>query len=125
MAELANLGDVPSGLWPAWSDTRVDAVASMAGDAAMFGQAGLAKVTVPVMAIGGTADRDSPFVWSTQRTYEYASSLRKVEVTLNDAEHLIFAGECDRLPSAEPSSPTTQTARRCLRAVVAVPTVTA
>jgi predicted dienelactone hydrolase len=95
MADLTGLGSVPSGLWPAWADPRVDAVIVMAGDAAMFGQAGLAEVTVPVMAMGGTADRDSPFMWGTQPTYEYTSSPRKVEIAYEEAEHLIFAGECE------------------------------
>jgi predicted dienelactone hydrolase len=95
MAELAGLGSVPPGLWPAWADPRVDAVISMAGDAAMFGQDGLAEVTVPVMAIGGTADKDAPFMWGTRPAYEYVSSFRKVEIALDGAEHLIFAGECD------------------------------
>jgi predicted dienelactone hydrolase len=95
MADLAGLDSVPTGLWPGWADPRVDAVVAMAGDAAMFGQAGLAKISVPVMAMGGTADRDSPFMWGTQPTYEYAASPRKVEIGFEKAEHLIFAGECD------------------------------
>ena len=31
MADLAGLGALPTGLWPAWADPRVDAVVSMAG----------------------------------------------------------------------------------------------
>jgi predicted dienelactone hydrolase len=95
MADLAGLASMPSGLWPAWADPRVDAVVAMAGDAAMFGRAGLAEINVPVMAMGGTADKDSPFKWGTQPTYEYATSPRKVEIAFEKAEHLIFAGECD------------------------------
>jgi predicted dienelactone hydrolase len=97
IADLASLASVPPGLWPAWSDPRVDAVVSMAGDAAMFGKAGLAEMTVPVLAIGGTADTDSPFEWGTRLTYAHASSRRKVEVALEGAAHLIFAGDCDRV----------------------------
>lgn len=66
----------------------------MAGDAAMFGEPGLAEVTVPVMAIGGTADTDSPFEWGTQLTYDHVASDRKIEVALDDAGHLVFAGDC-------------------------------
>ena len=97
IADLASVGSVSPGLWPAWSDPRVDAVVSMAGDAAMFGAPGLAEITVPVMAIGGTADTDSPFEWGTRLTYDHVSSVRKVEVALTGAAHLIFAGECDRV----------------------------
>lgn len=97
LEDMAALADISSGsadLWQAWADPRVDAVISMAGDAAMFGQAGLAEVTVPVMAIGGTADTDSPFQWTTQPSYEYPSSPRKVQIALEGARHFIFGGRC-------------------------------
>jgi predicted dienelactone hydrolase len=96
MADLAGLDPKPSELWPGWADPRVDAAISMAGDAAMFGQAGLAQITVPVMAIGGTADTDSPFQWTTQPTYEHAAAPRKAQVALQDAKHFIFAGPCQQ-----------------------------
>ncbi len=95
MGDRAGLGSLHPSLWPALSDPRVDAVVAMAGDAAMFGEQGLAEVTVPVMALGGTADTDSPFDWGTRLTYDNVSSVRKVEVALEDAAHLIFAGECE------------------------------
>ena len=97
IADRAGLSSVPAGLWPAWSAPRVDAVVAMAGDAAMFGEQGLAELSVPVMAIGGTADTDSPFEWGTRLTYDNVSSARKVEIELEDAAHLVFAGECDRV----------------------------
>lgn len=97
MASLANLEAVPDGLWPAWADPRVDAVVSMAGDAFFFGQPGLAEIDVPVMAIGGTSDVDSPYMWSTQPAYEYVSGLRKVRVALEGAEHMIFTGPCEKI----------------------------
>ncbi|UCH24250.1 MAG: alpha/beta fold hydrolase [Trueperaceae bacterium] len=97
VAELAGLDSRPTELWPAWTDGRVDAVVSLAGDAVMFGGPGLAELVVPVMAIGGTADTDSPFMWGTGLTYNHASSSRRAEVALEDAAHLIFAGECDNV----------------------------
>jgi predicted dienelactone hydrolase len=97
IAGAAGVGSVPAGLWPAWSASEVDAVVSMAGDAAMFGEPGLAEITVPVLAIGGTADTDSPFEWGTQLTYDHVSSDRKIEVALEGAAHLIFAGDCTSL----------------------------
>lgn len=95
MADLAGLDSVPAHLWPSWADPRVDAVVSMAGDAAVFGRAGLAAVNVPVLAIGGTADRDAPFEWGTRPAYEHSTGRRKVEIAPTDAEHLIFAGRCE------------------------------
>lgn len=97
MASLAGLDSVPEELWPAWANPRVDAIVPMAGDAFFFGQAGLAEITVPVMAIGGTLDSDSPFMWGTYPTYEYVSSPRKIRIALTDAEHMIFSGPCENI----------------------------
>lgn len=98
MAELAGFDGVPEGLWPGWGDPRVDAVVSMAGDAYFFGEAGLANITIPVMALGGTADTGTPYLWGTQPTYEYVSSSTKVRVAFEDAEHMIFGATCEALP---------------------------
>ena len=97
MASLAGLEAIPDGFWPEWSDPRVDAVVSMAGDAFFFGEAGLAEIEMPLMAIGGTDDKDSPYMWSTHPAYEYASSSRKVRVALDGAEHMIFTGPCEKV----------------------------
>ena len=69
----------------------------MAGDAFFFGESGLAKIDIPVMAIGGTADQDAPFTWSTAPTYEYSYSTRKVEIALEGAEHMIFTASCEKV----------------------------
>lgn len=98
MAALAGLEGPPSNLWPAWADPRVDAIVPLAGDAFFFGQAGLAGITVPVMAVGGTADQDAPYRWGTQPAYEYVSSAKKVRIALMDAGHMIFTGPCEASP---------------------------
>lgn len=95
MAELAGLDAIPDGLWSAWADPRIDAAVSMAGDAYLFDEAGLAEIDVPLLAIGGTGDRDTPYMWGTHPTYEFASSPRKARIALHDAEHMVFAGPCE------------------------------
>ena len=97
MAELAGLDAIPEGLWPYWSDPRVGAIVPMAGDAYFFGQTGLAQIDVPVLAIGGTLDSDTPFLWGPQPTYEHASSPKKALFALNDAEHMIFTNTCESI----------------------------
>ena len=94
MAERVGLGTVPDGLWPNWSDDRVDAVVSMAGDAVMFGAAGLRSMNVPVAALGGTADRDTPYATGAALTYRHGASPRAVQVGLVGAEHFAFTGPC-------------------------------
>lgn len=98
MATQAGLQSIPEGLWPAWADPRVGAVVALAGDAFFFGEEGLAEIDVPVLAIGGTHDMDSPFSWGTQPTYAHVSSPAKVRVALDGAEHMIFTGPCERIP---------------------------
>lgn len=97
MAQLAGLNHVPEGLWPAWSDSRVDAIVPMAGDAYFFGQSGLANIGVPVLAIGGTLDSDTPFLWGPEPTYEHTSSSEKALLALKDAEHMIFTNTCEAI----------------------------
>lgn len=78
-----------------FDDHRIDAVVSMAGDAAMFGEEGLAELDIPVMVVGGTADTDTPFEWGPGLTYDHISSPRKVQVALEGAGHMVFTGECE------------------------------
>ena len=56
MAARAGLDPMPEGLWPSLGDPRVTAIIPMAGDSYLFDKAGLAKITIPMMAMGGTAD---------------------------------------------------------------------
>jgi predicted dienelactone hydrolase len=99
MADLAGLDSIPEGLWhKAWSDPRVDAIVPLAGDALFFGQNGLAEISVPVLAIGGTLDSDAPYMWGTYPAYAYASSATKVRIALIGAEHMIFTGPCEAVP---------------------------
>lgn len=97
MVGEAGLDTGPQGLWPSVRDERVDAVVSLAGDAYLFGRAGLAEINVPVMAIGGTGDGDTPYDWGTQPTFEFVSSPVKARVALEGAGHMIFTGRCDRV----------------------------
>lgn len=98
MADLAGLDETPDGLWPAWTDRRIAAIVTMAGDAFFFGHEGLAEINVPVMAIGGTKDNDAPYEWGTHPAYEYSSSPRKVLISLTDAEHMVFTNPCVKIP---------------------------
>jgi len=98
MTAFAGLDAIPTELWSVFDDARVDAVVPMAGDAYLFDQAGLAEITVPVMAIGGSRDTGTPYLWGTAMTYEHVSSTTKAIVTFENAEHMIFASTCEALP---------------------------
>ncbi len=98
MAALAGLDPLPEGLWPVWADPRVVAIVPMAGDSYIFDQAGLAEITIPVMAMGGTRDNSTPYEWGTQPTYEYVSSQNRSLVAFERARHMIFTEKCDAVP---------------------------
>lgn len=97
MATRAGLDPMPTGLWPSFGDPRVTAIIPMASDSYLFDKAGLAKITIPMMAIGGTADTGTPYTWGIKPAYDNASSKQKVLVTLEGAEHTITAS-CTNMP---------------------------
>jgi len=103
MARRAGLRGVPSGLWPSLGDPRVKAVISMAGDAYPFDRRGLAELTVPVMALGGTVDDGTPYAWGTGLTYDNAGSDDKSLVTFPGAGHMIFLDSCEDIPWVQKS----------------------
>ena len=103
MAMRAGLDEVPSGVWPSFGDPRVKAVISMAGDSYLFDRRGLAKLKVPVMAMGGTIDDGTPYTWGAKLTYDHVGSENKTLVTFPGAGHFLFADPCESLPWVENS----------------------
>ena len=98
MAEYAGLAEAPDALWPSFGDERVDAIVPIAGDAFLFDAKGLASITVPMMAIGGTADTGTPWDWGSKLSYHYASSAEKSLVGSVGAEHMVAGSSCDDMP---------------------------
>lgn len=96
----AGLGiEIPeSGLWPALGDDRVDAIASLAGDAYLFGPEGLASVTVPTLALGGTMDSGTPWAWGTEMTFDHVGSSQRLLVGMEGGEHFLPMTDCADLP---------------------------
>ncbi|MCH9681131.1 MAG: alpha/beta fold hydrolase [Deltaproteobacteria bacterium] len=98
LAALAGLDAVPEGNWPSFADPRVTAIIPIAGDAYMFDGVGLSEITVPMMAIGGTADTGTPFDWGVQLAYDEVSSPYKALVGFEGAEHMFPANDCADMP---------------------------
>jgi predicted dienelactone hydrolase len=70
----------------------------MAGDSYLFDKAGLSNITIPMMAMAGTADTGTPYEWGAKPAYDYASSEQKALVALVGAEHMIFSTPCENQP---------------------------
>ncbi|MEO8392858.1 MAG: alpha/beta fold hydrolase [Chloroflexota bacterium] len=99
MAKLVGLDSIPQGLWPAMGDARVNALVTMSGDSYMFGEKGLAEVTLPVLAVGGTRDTATPYKWGVRPTYDNVSSQQKILATFENADHYISLTSCADAPS--------------------------
>jgi len=97
MAEAAGFDSNEDAYRAAEIDPRISAIVPIAGDAFFFGPEGLAEIEIPVLAIGGTDDVDSPYLWGTYPTFEYANSGYKALVGLRGAEHMIFTGPCENV----------------------------
>ena len=90
---------MPEGLWPPVGDPRVTAIVSIAGDSYIFDKEGLSRITVPMMAIGGTADTGTPYEWGIKPWYAFTSSQnRTVQLSFNGAEHMFAANLCEDMP---------------------------
>lgn len=98
IAERAGLDSPPEGLWPSLGDPRVTAIIPIAGDAYLFDQAGLANITIPMMAIGGTADTGTPYEWGSKLSYDYVASEQKTLVGFVGAEHMFMSAPCEDMP---------------------------
>ncbi|MEO7398848.1 MAG: alpha/beta fold hydrolase [Ilumatobacteraceae bacterium] len=103
MAMRAGLDEVPSGVWPSFGDPRVKAVISLAGDAYLFDQRGLAELEVPIMVMGGTIDEGTPYTWGAKLTYDHVGSNNKTLVSFPGAGHFLFVDPCENLPWVESS----------------------
>ena len=82
-------------LIPVIVNSRVDAIFPMSGTMEMHGQPGLAKITIPMMTLFGSADPAAP--WMTP-AYEDVGSEQKSQVVFANAGHGIFYNQCEAFP---------------------------
>ncbi len=99
MAQLLGLDSIPQGLWPAMGDARIDALVTIAGDAYMFDEQGLAEITIPVLALGGTSDAATLYDWGIRPTYDHVSSQQKILAAFEGANHFISGTICTDAPA--------------------------
>lgn len=95
LASLAGLDEVPTSLWPAQGDARVDAIVSFAPNSGMFGTDGISAVTIPGLFLYGSSD---PYVEVFQNQFDYIASEDKRLVVFANADHYIYFNECRDLP---------------------------
>lgn len=79
-------------------DARVDAIATLAGDAYLFGPSGLGAVTIPVLSLGGTSDSGTPWDWGSRLSHDYVGSDTRYLVGLEGGEHFLPTADCTDMP---------------------------
>jgi predicted dienelactone hydrolase len=95
VARVRGLGLESQALFPPTTDTRLKAVVALAPwNGPIFGETGLAALTVPTMVIVGSADRLTPAWRDADAIYEGIGSETRMLVTLEYAGHLVFVGPC-------------------------------
>lgn len=95
IATVRGLTEVPADLWPATTDPRIKAIVPLAPAAGgIFGEAGMANVSVPMMLIVGTKDNATPATTNAIPAFKNASSVEKSLVMMQNADHYIFVDEC-------------------------------
>jgi predicted dienelactone hydrolase len=98
LATRSGLSIPPEGLWPSWGDPRVDAIAPLSPGATYFGLDGFRNVDIPVMLIGGSADRFVPPEFHVIPPFEHLGSENKSFVMLENADHLVSGVACAAAP---------------------------
>lgn len=97
MAKLAGLNSVPEGFWPSWSDSRVKAVVSLASGP-VIQEKGLNEITVPVLALVGTADSGGFGLIAARDIFKSVGSSQKALITFANADHYIFNWQAKDIP---------------------------
>ena len=99
MAEMAGLEAVPEGLWPDWSNARVDAIISLAPGAHYFGPEGLAALHVPVLLVESELDWYAGDATAYYQPYTQLPAGLKTHVVFDRGDHGVFLNECKAMPA--------------------------
>ena len=98
MVAMAGLDAAPEGLWPDWSDSRVDAVVSLASGAQYFGPEGLAALHVPVLLVESELDMFYGTATAYYQPYTLLTAGQKTHVVYERGNHMLFANNCEAMP---------------------------
>lgn len=97
LAELRGLDTVPDGLWDSVGDERISAVLAFAPwNAPIFGETGLANVTVPTLIIVGSNDNTTQPERDARNFYQWVNTNDKMIVELVNGDHSLFIDVCPR-----------------------------
>ena len=99
MADMAGLDEVPEGLWPDWSDPRVDAIAPLAPGSQYFGQDGLASIDVPIIYFESELDWAQGLASEYYKPYEALPVDLRAHVMFERGDHGLYHNDCAAMPA--------------------------
>lgn len=101
LAQLAGLTSVPAGNWPAIENSRAVAVVALSPDYDEWGSEyeSVTAIQIPALIMVGTKDRFNPADYAANPIFKHLSSQHKSLVTLEGADHLVFANACHAMPA--------------------------
>lgn len=85
----------PDEMVPIITNSRVDAIFPMAGTIEIYGEAGLASLTVPMLSLFGSND---PYDWMMSPAYDAINSTEKAQVVFLEGGHALFYNQCEAFP---------------------------
>lgn len=98
MAAAAGLDAAPEGLWPDWSDPRVDAIVPLAPGPQYFGPAGLATVQVPTLLVESGLDWYAGAANAIYAPYTLLPDIPKAHLVFENADHGLYLDDCSSMP---------------------------
>jgi predicted dienelactone hydrolase len=80
---------------PVITDSRVDAIFPMSGTMELYGESGLATITIPAMTLFGSADPSVPWL---ALEHDSLASMQKAQVIFNEGGLGVFYNQCEAFP---------------------------
>lgn len=98
MVKLAGLKEVPTGLWPDWSDPRVDVIIALAPGPQFYGPEGLATLHVPILLVEGELDWYASAATANYTPYTLLPADLKTHLIFKQADHGLYLNGCAAMP---------------------------
>jgi predicted dienelactone hydrolase len=100
LARLAGLDEVPQGMRPSWSDSRVDSMVALSPWVLGLSADSLHEITIPAMVVVGSADSSviPEFEFYKSLAYDSLGSAMKSFVVFENGDHLLWHNTCQDWP---------------------------
>jgi predicted dienelactone hydrolase len=100
LARVTGLDEVPQGMWPSWSDPRVDSIVALSPWVLGLSADSLKEITIPAMVVVGSGDTVviPEFDLYKSLAYDSLGSATKAFVVFENGDHLLWHNTCRDWP---------------------------